>query len=694
MLLRRGCYNLKNTFGLWPDVGGSGLFVSLSTRNLHIRQTGKDCSPNSNTVVQYSFKVFASNSSKYPFLTLTSPMPSKQLKTDIKFKCKCDALQTLIELPFIDPDLLDKKELIEAWLAFIPEFSLSDLKLSVHSLFRAFNETDGNPNFQFLDQVVVTLDTACSEHLLGRSSISDIDVLHHFSLANAWLRIGMDDPLRVSHYLTCFVSHFSTSPLVERLESSQFVFLVFIMSTRRYCPNEVRTLSEPFGLKLAQVLPNLTFQEASLLAHGLHMMKIRISTPDSSIRTALLKRLYECDVSDLLKNNDELGISFVSRALLQRGKTETHAITKIQKHFLPYLDRLNSMLKVRLLALVAESPVKTGPRFIRVLSNSMTDQLSSLRIKDYLQLVQALHNSNCHNHQALCERIMTLITDEKRSHIKSGKIFVQLIGYLAKERVFNDAFLEEIFGTINRWGKELVDCKDPLTLAQVITEFTFELTRTMANDDVRQKIRDFESRQTQSVIVNILPHIATLDVNLRLDHPQYSGVRLAPHLRANFLARTVMESDASWAEKVRKDILKDLRSRLGGNLHYDYLLPHATSRDFAFVVHHAPQSKLLLESLVPFPYENYWNNLMLTNIPSVTKVLGRTDVQAVALIVPKRSEFDIKHGMVGKLLHKIRQLKQLGFHVGLISPVLYGRAKGNGDSDRFLQKCIRDAMRF
>lgn len=682
MIFCRTLARFKKALGMSETFSGERFYDYriVPTRNIQIPKAVQDSS-----TIQYSLKVFESNPQKYPFVTKCRPKKQLQLISQLHYK------EDTVEFLGSDPDLWNNEEYIKSRLIHISQLSLSELKDTVSFLLWVY-EHNSEQNLEHFDRVKSALDETCSKKLKCVLRLSDIDLIDHFTLANSWLKISGLTSSK-SQFLKCFVSLFSSKAALERLDSHQFLFLVFIMGTIRYRPNTIWTLSEPFGHKVGQVLPHLTFTEASLLAHGLHLLKIRISTEDSFIRTNLLKRLYECDVKEILRNNDEIAVSFLSRALLQRGKTENRAISRIQEIFLPYLDQLSAMTKIRLLAMVAESPVKSGETFIRTISNSMMEQLTTLRIKDDLLLVQSLHNSNCHNHQDICEKILSLITDEKRSHIKSGKIFVQLIGYLAKERVFKDTFLEEIFATINRWGKQLPDCQDPLTLAQVITEFTFELARIKADDDSTQTIQDIESDQTQSVILNILPHIATLDVNVRLDHPNYSGIRLDPLLRDKFLARMVLESDSSWVEKVRNNIFKDLKPSFGHNLRYDYLLPHATNRDFVFAVDKKHTSSTFLGPVVvPFPYDKYWNNLQMDCIRSVSEVWGGSDVQAVALIVPKRNEFDVKNGMVGKLFHKIRQLRQLGFNVGLISPVLYERAKRNGSSDKYLQKCLQSAI--
>lgn len=645
-------------------------------------------------IIEYSYRIFRTNPERYPFELLPRiPVSDDQAELTKEIRSKEHARKALkVFLLSTKHQPVDRNVLKDIEL-HVPKFSRSELLESVICLLQSHESLSHNGIF--FQNLQKSLDKACSRSF----SINDGQYSDHFIMANAWFRIGLRTTKTITSwrcdYIRTFTAAFCSDKIVPSLNEGQFVFLVFVMGMNRQNPLNIHGLSGSFGRKMSSIVSNLNFGELSLVAHGVHMLKFRLDKHDKEIRKALLKSLAEGDMRSILAQNQEIGIGFIAKVLRERGAGEFSALARILQNLHPFLGAFSPYTNIRILAMVCEYPLGSSPRFISDLLRTIEKHLPILRLKDFVQILRSLHFSNCNENRPFCRRLMALMKDDLRSHPKSGKMFIQTISLLASERVFNDDYLNEIFTKTNQCP-ELGSETDVTKLLPVIVRFSFEFSRSNSTKEARDRIVQFESSMSKTALFNTLTHIGCLDINMRLDYPEYRGTRLDPKLRERLLSLIMKEKDNSWSSSARQHILDDLRTIFPQNVGFEYLLPHSGSRDFVLAMKlpenekklHSANLEFWQDSVIQFPYEQYWNNLKQDKILTLQDLFGATDVTYVALVSPKRDELDSRYEPCGQAFNKMRQLKLLGFSVAMIPQIPYLKVRQNSSGRDYLVKCI------
>ena len=488
---------------------------------------------------------------------------------------------------------------------------------------------------------------------------------------------------------------------LSSLSPTQLVYCLFLAGVQKEYPGcGYRAEGQGFPLparlydKLASVLAELSPHEVGVVCHSLHQVHLHLQTKHSAVRQAALNCLLA--YPDSLIQKDQFVVGSVAKFLMKRGSENHQHVVRLMEKYRPHLHNMDAMNSIRLLQLILSG--KTSPKqsrpFIEALCQSLEHRLVDMRLKDLEKLAFGLFFLNHHDiNRNMRGKLAQAMLQCNWSDVKSGKSFLFIVNFLAKMGEFEIDSINKIISEANKNKHNMMNLDTDLGLAKAIG-FLFELNIPFVREVNTKYVLKFV-QGNRVLCRNSLFCLLELDCLMelyridcqRLDGELRSTLTKFFHSQPDFEFLSSSEeymddngqiSTGTFNEQTKGFIHRDLVNILGDErfVWSGHPFPHSSS------------SIILIRRNKKGTFKMFPNTFQTFSQSSLESVVEDED-DFTAILIPSKSQTDLKGTAYGPLERKIEHLKLLGYKPLVIFWPVYYKMFKEKKNLKFLRNTIK-----
>ena len=237
---------------------------------------------------------------------------------------------------------------------------------------------------------------------------------------------------------------------------------------------------------------------------------------------------------------------------------------------------------------------------------------------------------------------------------RSGRCLIFILRSLLKGGYLKENLINTIFESANKFPGFVEEEMD----VKVCLEFLFSLTETEIQSGRHLvEVKSHEMKNSPMMTLNAIKSLAEMDFLLKVNFPEYKGVRLDEMLRSKILQ---IDKYKPLPSNARENFLCDeLRRFLGEkSVHHGSMLPYKTTHDIIFCVNDKVEAIEIPDDFIS----------QLESRDEIVKAPVIKNYSWYVVICPKWDHVDQKGKLLGSLKFKFDTLRKLGYEVVIVQP--------------------------